>query len=110
MTDSMTSRAMVLEQVGGPLVMQSRVIPDPRAGELQIAVEACAVCRTDLHILDGELVGGGLPRIPGHQIVGTVTRLGAGVTTLSSAYHRWLPSLLLLRQGRAMPVRDAQLR
>ena len=73
-------RAMVLERMGGPLVMRTRSVPDPAAGEVQLAIEACAVCRTDLHILDGELADGGLPRVLGHQIVGTVARLGAGVS------------------------------
>jgi len=74
------SRAMVLERIGGPLVMHTRVAPEPRPGEIQIAIEACAVCRTDLHILDGELAAGGLPRVLGHQLVGTVARLGAAVS------------------------------
>ena len=59
--------------------MHSRVTPEPRPGEIQIAIEACAVCRTDLHIVDGELAEGGLPRVLGHQLVGTVSRLGAEV-------------------------------
>jgi propanol-preferring alcohol dehydrogenase len=74
------SRAMVLERIGGPLVMHARVAPEPRPGEIQIAIEACAVCRTDLHIVDGELAEGGLPRVLGHQLVGTIARLGAEVS------------------------------
>ncbi|SAK51751.1 alcohol dehydrogenase [Caballeronia catudaia] len=54
--------------------------PSPRAGELLIDVRACGVCRTDLHIVDGELAHPKRPVIPGHEIVGTVARLGAGVT------------------------------
>jgi propanol-preferring alcohol dehydrogenase len=65
-------RAMVLEQIGRPLVLRERATPVPGPGELAIAVEACAVCRTDLHVADGELAEGGLPRILGHQIVGTI--------------------------------------
>jgi len=67
---------MVLERVGGPLVMRDLPEPQPKPGEIAIRVEACAVCRTDLHILDGELTGGGLPRVLGHQVVGTV--IGSG--------------------------------
>jgi len=71
---------MVLERAGEPLVLRTRPVPEPAAGEVQLAIEACAVCRTDLHIVDGELSQGGLPRVLGHQIVGTVARLGAGVS------------------------------
>jgi propanol-preferring alcohol dehydrogenase len=65
-------RAMVFEAPGRPLRLSE--VPDPIAGpgQLLIDVHACAVCRTDLHILDGEVVVAHPPRIPGHQIVGTV--------------------------------------
>jgi propanol-preferring alcohol dehydrogenase len=74
-------RAMVLEQVGAPLAL--RELPEPVAGsgEVRIRVEACGVCRTDLHIVDGELSEARLPLIPGHQVVGVVAEVGAGVTT-----------------------------
>jgi propanol-preferring alcohol dehydrogenase len=67
---------MVLEQPGQPL--QPRDVPDPVAGEGQLLIEvhACAVCRTDLHIVDGELDRPKLPLIPGHMIVGTVVGRG----------------------------------
>src|SRR5215212_8448942 len=69
-------RAMVLEQPRTPL--QPRELPDPQpaAGQLLLEVHACAVCRTDLHIVDGELDRPKLPLIPGHQIVATVTAPG----------------------------------
>ena len=51
--------------------------PVPRQGELLLEVLACGVCRTDLHIVDGD-IHGQLPIIPGHEVVGRVTRLGAG--------------------------------
>ncbi|QTD94740.1 zinc-dependent alcohol dehydrogenase family protein [Burkholderia anthina] len=54
--------------------------PSPAAGQLLIDVRACGVCRTDLHVVDGELAHPKLPLIPGHEIVGTVRRLGEGVT------------------------------
>ncbi len=80
MSRSQTMRAMVLEQAGKPLVLQECHIPEPAAGEVQIKVHACAVCRTDLHVVDGELPNPKLPLIIGHEIVGQVTRVGEGVT------------------------------
>ena len=70
---------MVLHAPGEPLRMEERPDPDPAAGELLVRVEACAVCRTDLHVVDGELPQAGLPIVPGHEIVGRVLRVGAGV-------------------------------
>jgi propanol-preferring alcohol dehydrogenase len=69
-------RAMVLEQPRSPLML--RDIPEPEAGEgqLKIEVHACAVCRTDLHIVDGELPEPKLPLVPGHMIVGNVVGRG----------------------------------
>ncbi len=71
---------MVLERIGAPLVPRELAVPVPGPGEIQLAVEACGVCRTDLHVVDGELPDPKLPLVPGHQIVGTVSALGAGVT------------------------------
>jgi len=76
-------RAMVLSHAGAPLALRELPVPAPGPGELQIAVEACGVCRTDLHIVDGELTDPKLPLVPGHQIVGTVAALGAGVAGFS---------------------------
>ena len=73
-------KAMVLEAPGRPLLMQSRPDPQPAAGEIVVRVEACGVCRTDLHVVDGELPHPRLPVVPGHEIVGIVTLVGAGVT------------------------------
>ena len=75
-------KAMVLETPGWPLV--ERDLPRPRIGPSQVLlrVSACAVCRTDLHILDGELPEARLPLVPGHQIVGTVDDCGPGVSRL----------------------------
>lgn len=72
-------RAMVLEKVGDPLQLKTVPVPTPKKGELLIQVSACAVCRTDLHILDGELPSPKLPLILGHQIVGKVKEVGEGV-------------------------------
>jgi alcohol dehydrogenase, propanol-preferring len=71
-------RAMVLERAGEPLRAAQLPDPEPSRGQVLIAVAACGVCRTDLHILDGELNAPKLPLVPGHQIVGTVAGLGEG--------------------------------
>jgi propanol-preferring alcohol dehydrogenase len=69
-------RAMVLEKPGLPLRLERLEVPRPQAGQVLIRVEACGVCRTDLHILDGELEEPKLPLILGHQIVGRVVETG----------------------------------
>lgn len=71
--------AMVLHTPGQPLQREDRSVPTPSAHQLLIRVLACGVCRTDLHLLDGELPQAELPRIPGHEIVGEVTMVGAHV-------------------------------
>lgn len=70
--------AMVLHRIGGPLVRETRPDPVPGPGEVRIRVEACAVCRTDLHVIDGDLPDLRLPIVPGHEIVGRVEAAGAG--------------------------------
>src|SRR3954470_14035081 len=72
-------RAMVLRAVGRPLILEERPDPSPGPGEIRVRVEACAVCRTDLHVVDGDLPDPKLPIVPGHEIVGVVDALGAGV-------------------------------
>ena len=72
-------RAMLLEQVGQPLRLRELPVPQPGPAELRVRVAACGVCRTDLHVVDGELPAVPLPVIPGHEIVGYVDALGAGV-------------------------------
>jgi len=69
----------VLRAIGRPLLLEERPDPVPGPGELRIRVEACGVCRTDLHVVDGELRHIRLPVIPGHEIVGIVEAQGAGV-------------------------------
>lgn len=71
-------KAMVLEQAGRPLVWVERPDPLPGRGEIRLRVEACAVCRTDLHLVDGDLPDPKLPLVPGHEIVGIVDSIGAG--------------------------------
>ena len=73
-------RAMLFERPGESLRLADLPIPDPSSDQVLIRVHACAVCRTDLHVVDGELTQPKLPLIPGHEIVGTVVELGAGVT------------------------------
>lgn len=72
-------RAMVLETARTPLRMRERPTPVPAAREILLEVAACGVCRTDLHVVDGELANPKLPLIPGHEIVGRVAALGADV-------------------------------
>jgi len=72
-------RAMILDSLGQLLRQAEVPTPKPGAGQLLIRVRACAVCRTDLHVVDGELPQPKLPLIPGHEIVGIVERLGEGV-------------------------------
>jgi propanol-preferring alcohol dehydrogenase len=72
-------RAMLLMAAGQPLLPTDVPMPRPGAGQLLIKVAACAVCRTDLHVADGELPDPKLPLIPGHEIVGRVEEIGAGV-------------------------------
>jgi alcohol dehydrogenase, propanol-preferring len=72
--------ACVLERVGAPLRLVERPPLKPGPGQLRLAVSACAVCRTDLHVVDGDLPPVALPVVPGHEIVGRVLELGAGTT------------------------------
>ena len=73
-------KAMVLKQSGTSLEMSDCPVPEPTDHEVLLKVLACGVCRTDLHILDGELSHPHLPLIPGHQIVGVVQQKGSAVT------------------------------
>jgi propanol-preferring alcohol dehydrogenase len=69
---------MVLRQAGAGLALEAMPVPRPGPGELLIKVRACAVCRTDLHVVDGELPHPKLPLIPGHEVIGTVVAVGDG--------------------------------
>lgn len=70
---------MVLEKSPGSLILQDLPKPQPKAGQVLLKVKACGVCRTDLHVVDGELSHPQLPIIPGHEIVGEIVKLGSGV-------------------------------
>lgn len=72
-------KAMVLNRPGAALSLTDLPEPEPTAGQVLIRVRACAVCRTDLHVIDGDLAEPKLPIVPGHEIVGTVEARGAAV-------------------------------
>ncbi|MGP0090476.1 MAG: zinc-dependent alcohol dehydrogenase family protein [Xanthobacteraceae bacterium] len=86
-------RAMVLDQPGKPLVLRERQLPHPGPGEILVEVKACGVCRTDLHVVDGELPDPKLPIVPGHEIVGRIAALGQGVSGLSPGERVGVPWL-----------------
>jgi propanol-preferring alcohol dehydrogenase len=75
-------KAMVLEKPKEPLVLKEMAMPSPLAYQVLIKVIACGVCRTDLHIIDGELTHPKLPLIPGHEIVGMVAKVGSKVENI----------------------------
>ena len=86
-------RAMVLEEPRQPLVMRERPLPEPAADEIVVEVAACGVCRTDLHVVDGELPNPKLPVVPGHEIVGRIAAMGEGVTGLAIGQRIGVPWL-----------------
>lgn len=72
-------RAMVLRRAGEPLILEERSPPTPGPGQVRLRVHACGVCRTDLHVVDGELPNIPVPIVPGHEIVGRVEACAAGL-------------------------------
>ena len=88
-----TMRAMVLDAARSPLRMRTIARPDPGPGQVLVRVTACGVCRTDLHVVDGELTEPKLPIIPGHEIIGTVAALGAGVESFAIGKRVGVPWL-----------------
>jgi propanol-preferring alcohol dehydrogenase len=86
-------RAMILEKPRQPLRSRDAQKPKPGAGQLLVRVATCAVCRTDLHIVDGELPDPKLPLIPGHQIVGRIEQIGEGVQGFSVGDRVGIPWL-----------------
>jgi len=85
--------AMVLERPGEKLKMAERPDPLPGDGEVRVRVAACGVCRTDLHVVDGELPDPKLPIVPGHEIVGRIDAIGGGVTGLAVGMRVGIPWL-----------------
>jgi propanol-preferring alcohol dehydrogenase len=86
-------RAMVLKEPGRPLSPEELPDPEPAAGQLRVRVEACGVCRTDLHVADGELPDPKLPLVLGHQIVGVVDAVGPGVDGVDPGRRVGIPWL-----------------
>ena len=93
MSRNPTMRAMVLEQVRQPLKLQEHAVPEPDPGQVLLEIRACAVCRTDLHVVDGELPHPKLPLIIGHEIVGRVIRLGERASRISTGARVGVPWL-----------------
>jgi alcohol dehydrogenase, propanol-preferring len=85
--------AMVLNELRTPLTLNERDDPLPGPNEIRVKVSACGVCRTDLHVVDGDLPGGKLPIIPGHEIIGRVDALGDGVRELELGQRVGVPWL-----------------
>lgn len=85
-------RAMVSRKPGAPLVEEIRPDPAPRPEEILVRVSACGVCRTDLHVVDGDLARGA-PVVPGHEIVGRVERIGSGAAGFSIGQRVGVPWL-----------------
>ncbi len=85
--------AMIMEQPNQKLVYKEVKKPHPNLDEVLIKVRACGICRTDLHVVDGELKHPKLPLIPGHQIVGIIEQLGARVTSLQIGQRVGVPWL-----------------
>src|SRR5690606_38387312 len=88
-----TMRATLLERPGMPLQAVERPVPRPAAGEILLRVDACGVCRTDLHLIDGEVPDPVLPMIPGHEIVGRVAAVGPGVSGVTPGQRMGVPWL-----------------
>jgi propanol-preferring alcohol dehydrogenase len=91
MSDEM--HAMVLSAPGAPLRFEQREDPAPGPGDVRVKVAACGVCRTDLHVVDGELPDIPYPIVPGHEVVGRVDALGASVTSLAIGERVGVPWL-----------------
>jgi alcohol dehydrogenase, propanol-preferring len=87
------NRAMVLESPGTKLTLLNRPRPDPGPGEVLVRVGACGVCRTDLHVVDGDLSEPSLPIVPGHEIVGRVEAIGTGVEAVGEGDRVGIPWL-----------------
>jgi propanol-preferring alcohol dehydrogenase len=86
-------RAMMLNKIGAPLEWTELADPEPGPDEIRIKVSACGVCRTDLHVVDGELPDPKVPIIPGHEIVGRIDAIGARVQGLNMGERVGIPWL-----------------
>ncbi|TFE66914.1 alcohol dehydrogenase [Methylacidiphilum sp. Yel] len=86
-------KAMVLEKPKAPLILKDIPIPDPGPGEILLEVLVCGICRTDLHVVDGELPNPKPNLVPGHEVVGIVRKLGAGAKRFSLGQRVGVPWL-----------------
>ena len=86
-------RAMVYRGGGPALALEERPVPAPGAGEVLVRVAACGVCRTDLHVVDGDLTAPRLPVVPGHEVVGRIAAAGAGVERIREGERVGIPWL-----------------
>lgn len=86
-------RAMVLTAAGRQLAHQDLPRPEPGPGQILVRIGACAVCRTDLHVVDGDLTAPKLPLIPGHEIIGAVEETGRGVSGFRAGDRVGIPWL-----------------
>jgi propanol-preferring alcohol dehydrogenase len=85
-------RVMQLDAPGQRLRLLERPLPEPDAHQLRLAISACGVCRTDLHVVDGD-ISGALPSVPGHEIIGRVDALGPGVDSFTLGERVGVPWL-----------------
>jgi alcohol dehydrogenase, propanol-preferring len=85
--------AMVLKEPGTPLTWMERPDPTPERGEVRVKVDACGICRTDLHVFDGELPDLRYPIVPGHEVVGRIEAMGRDVSDLSVGMRVGVPWL-----------------
>ena len=88
-----TMRVMRLQQPGLPLVETEVPVPTPQTGQLLLRIEACGVCRTDLHVCDGELPQARYPIVPGHEIVARVAECGEGTAQFKPGQRVGVPWL-----------------
>ena len=86
-------QAMVFHEAKTPLRLETIDLPDPQGPKITIRIEACGVCRTDLHVVDGDLASPKLPLVPGHEIVGRVAAMGPGVSHLQIGQRVGVPWL-----------------
>lgn len=90
---SKQARAMLLQRPNSALVETTRPLPEPKTGEVRIRVEACGVCRTDLHLVDGELPQAAYPVVPGHEAIGIVDACAPDATSIVSGERVGVPWL-----------------